>query len=73
MWWKSIGKHEIARTVLERLNKRGEGSLRERREVLRRVVEFTSFDACWQDDQMKAKGFVASIRESWTRRTPSRA
>jgi restriction system protein len=23
---KSIGKHEIARTVLERLNKRGEGS-----------------------------------------------
>jgi hypothetical protein len=60
---KSIGKHEIARTVLERLNKRGEGSLRERREVLRRVVEFTNFDACWQDDQMKAKGFVASIRE----------
>ena len=60
---KGIGKHEIARTVLQRLNSRGEASLRERREVLRRVVEFTHFDACWQDDQMKAKGFVASIRE----------
>jgi len=60
---KSIGKHEIARTVLQRLNSSGEASLRERREVLRRVVEFTNFDACWQDDQMKAKGFVASIRE----------
>jgi restriction system protein len=59
----SIGKHEIARTVLERLNGRGEKSLRERREVLRRVVEFTNYDACWQDDQMKAKGFVASIRD----------
>jgi hypothetical protein len=60
---QSIGKHEIARTVLERLNRRGEGALRERREVLRRVVDFTNFDACWQTDQMKAKGFVASIRE----------
>lgn len=60
---KSIGKHEIARTILERVNSRGETSLRERREVLRRVVDFNNFDACWQDDQMKAKGFVASIRE----------
>jgi restriction system protein len=60
---ESVGKHEIARTVLERLNQRGEGALRERREVLRRVVDFNNFDACWQNDQMKAKGFVASIRE----------
>jgi restriction system protein len=60
---KNIGKHEIVRTVLQRLNSRGELSLRERREVLRRVVEFANFDACWKDDQMKAKGFVASIRE----------
>lgn len=59
----SIGKHEIARTVLERLNSRGEPALRYRREVLRRVVEFANFDACWPNDQMKAKGFVASIRD----------
>ena len=58
-----IGKAEIARTVLERLNKRGEATLRERRELLRRVVEFTNFDACWPDDQMKAKGLVASVRD----------
>ena len=44
---KKIGNHEIARTILERLNKRGEASLREWREGLRRVVEFTNFDACW--------------------------
>lgn len=59
----SIGKHEIARTVLERLNSLGEPALRYRREVLRRVVEFSNFDACWPNDQMKAKGFVASIRD----------
>ena len=60
---KNIGKFEIARTVLQRVNERGEGTLRERREVLRRVVEFTNFDACWPDDQLKAKGQVASIRD----------
>lgn len=60
---KEIGKHEIARVALERINARGERTLRERREVLRRVVEFTSYDACWPDDQLKAKGLVASIRD----------
>ncbi|MPY86734.1 MAG: hypothetical protein GEU99_02300 [Luteitalea sp.] len=60
---RQIGKAEIARTVIERLNARGEACLRERREVLRRVVEFTNYDACWPDDQLKAKGLVASIRE----------
>jgi len=58
-----INKYEIVRTVLERLNARGESSLRERREVLRRVVEFTNFDTCWPADQLKAKGLVASIRD----------
>lgn len=58
-----INKYEIVRTVLERLNARGEATLRERREALRRVVEFTNFDTCWPDDQLKAKGLVASIRE----------
>jgi len=60
---KNIGKFEIARTVLRRLNDRGEATLRERREVLRRVVEFTNFDACWPDDQLKAKGAVAGVRD----------
>jgi len=60
---KEIGKHEIARVALERLNASGERTLRQRREVLRRVVEFTNYDACWPDDQLKARGLVASIRD----------
>lgn len=58
-----IKKYEITRTILERLNAKGESSLRERREVLKRVVEFSNFDSCWPNDRMAAKGFVASIRE----------
>lgn len=60
---KEVNKYEMVRTVLERLNAKGESTLRERREVLRRVVDFTNFDTCWPDDQLKAKGLVASIRE----------
>ncbi|MEB2540099.1 restriction endonuclease [Burkholderia cenocepacia] len=60
---KDINKYEMVRAVLERLNTKGEAALRERREVLRRVVEFSNFDTCWPDDQLKAKGLVASIRE----------
>ena len=58
-----IKKYEIVRTILVRLNERGERTLRERREVLRRVVEFTNFDSCWPNDQLKAKGLVADIRD----------
>ena len=60
---KGINKFEIVRKILERLNARGESTLRERREVLRRVVEFTNFDSCWPNDQLKAKGLVAGIRD----------
>lgn len=60
---KEINKYEIVRAVLERLNAKGEAALRERREILRRVVDFANFDTCWPDDQLKAKGLVASIRE----------
>lgn len=60
---KEINKYEITRQVLGRLNDRGEACLRERREVLRRVVEFTNFDSCWPTDQLKVKGLVASVRE----------
>jgi restriction system protein len=58
-----INKYEIAHSVLDQLNLRGEVTLRARREVLRRVVEFTNFDTCWPADQLKAKGLVTSIRE----------
>ena len=58
----SVNKYEIVREVLVRLNDRGETTLRERREVLRRVVEFEDFSTCWANDQLKAKGLVAEIR-----------
>ncbi len=59
----AVNKYKIVRQVLQDLNQRGEVALRERRELLRRTVEFSNFDACWPSDQMKAKGLIASIRE----------
>ncbi|MBT2683366.1 restriction endonuclease [Bacillus sp. ISL-37] len=60
---QSITKYEIVRNVLSRLNEAGEKALRERREILKRVVEFESFSSCWPDDQLKAKGLVAEIQK----------
>ncbi len=60
---EAVSKYRIARDVLQDMNQRGEIALRERRELLRRTVEFSNFDACWPNDQMKAKGHIASIRE----------
>jgi hypothetical protein len=59
----SINKFDIVRQVLTKLNERGEACLRERREVLKRVVELESFSACWEGDQLKAKGLIAEIRD----------
>jgi len=56
-------KYQVTRELLTTLNESGEKSLRERREVLRRVTEFENFSACWEGDQLKAKGLVAEIRQ----------
>ena len=65
--WKEdkerINKYEITRLVLTTLNERGEASLRERREILKRIVGFDNFSVCWDSDRLKAKGLVAEIRE----------
>ena len=65
--WKvnkeGITKYEITRLVLKTLNEKGEACLRERREVLKRVVEFDNFSSCWENDRLKAKGLMADIRE----------
>jgi hypothetical protein len=60
----SITKFEIVRTVLARLNTRGDSGLGPRRGVIRRVVEFEDFESCWDNDRLKAKGLVASVREA---------
>lgn len=57
-----LSKFEITRTVLSHINERGDAGLRERREVLKRVVEFEDFSTCWPEDQLKAKGLIAEIR-----------
>jgi hypothetical protein len=57
-----INKYEIARTVLTRLNEKGEATLRERREILKRITEFEDFSTCWPKDQLEAMGLVAEIR-----------
>jgi hypothetical protein len=63
--WKkdkdSISKKDIARQVLTAINECGEACLRERREVLKRVIEFDDFSACWDKDQLPAQGLVAKI------------
>lgn len=61
---KLVNKYEIARNVLTKVNARGDSGLRARREILKRVVEFESFETCWSADQYKAKGLVASVREA---------
>jgi restriction endonuclease Mrr len=58
----TVNKYEITREVLVRLNDRGEATLRERREVLKRVIECEDFSTCWPNDQLKAKGLVGEIR-----------
>ena len=60
----AINKFEIVRNALAKVNARGDSGLRARREIVKRVVEFESFETCWPADQYKAKGLVASIREA---------
>jgi restriction system protein len=57
-----IGKYEIARTVLTRLNEGGDTYLRQRREVVKQVTEFEDFYTCWPNEQLEARGLVAQVR-----------
>lgn len=75
----NIGKYEIARNVLTRVNEKGDTTLRERREIVKRVVEFEDFSTCWPNDRLDAIGLVAEIRrvvnvkDSFTRMNQERA
>lgn len=60
----SINKFEIARQVLVKINARGDSGLRPRREIIKRVVEFEDYSSCWPEDQLKARGLVAAVREA---------
>ncbi|MCI5117278.1 MAG: restriction endonuclease [Candidatus Electrothrix sp. LOE1_4_5] len=59
---KNINKYEIARTMIQRINEKGDSGLQARREVIKRVVEFEDYSTCWPNDQLKAKGLVGELR-----------
>jgi hypothetical protein len=60
---EAFNKYLVTRDLLAKLNQLGEQSLRERREILKRVTEFADFSVCWESDQAPARGLVAQIRE----------
>lgn len=60
---ESFNKYNVTRSVLTLLNERGERTLGERREILRRVVDFSDFSVCWPNDELAARGLVSHIRE----------
>lgn len=60
---ESINKYDIARSVLTKVNARGDSGLGARREIIKRIVEFEEFSTCWPNDQLKAKGLVADLRK----------
>jgi hypothetical protein len=59
----SVKKHEIARSILCRLNGAGEPALAFRREVIKRISEFDDFSSCYDNDRLKAQGLVAQIQK----------
>jgi len=59
----SVKKHELARSLLCRLNDAGEPALALRREILKRVCQFEDFSGCWDNDRYKAQGLVAQIQK----------
>ena len=58
----SINKFAMVRRLLTSLNEAGDATLRTRRELLKRVVEFEDFSTCWPGDRLEAEGLVARIR-----------
>ncbi|MDR3244747.1 MAG: restriction endonuclease [Elusimicrobiota bacterium] len=60
---ESINKFEICRKILDRINEDTDKYLRERREIIKRIVEFEAFSTCWENDQFKAKGLISEIQK----------
>ena len=60
---ESFNKYPVAQELLKKINEKGDGALKERREVLKRVTEFQDFSVCWPTDQAPARGLVAQIRD----------
>jgi restriction system protein len=60
-----VGKYEVVRDVLKRLNEDKTGyGLQQRREIIKRVTTWEKFSTLWPDDQLTAKGLVAEIQQA---------
>jgi len=59
----SIYKREIAQQLLVLVNEGGDATLRQRREIVKRVVEWENFDTCYDDNRLAAQGLVAQVRK----------
>ena len=59
----AFSKYHIAREVLIQLNERGDAGLAARRQVIKRVSEFEEYSSCYPDNQLKAQGAVAAVRQ----------
>jgi restriction system protein len=60
---ETFNKYHVTRALLANVNEKGEGALRERREILKRVTEFDDFSVCWESDRAAARGLVAQVRD----------
>jgi restriction system protein len=65
-------------SMVTALNEQGDQALRPRRQVLKRITEFDDFGSCYPDNQLKAKGAVATLaqlinkKDSFTRMDQAR-
>ncbi len=59
----SVKKREIAQPLLVLVNEGGDAMLRQRREIVKRVVEWENFSTCWPEQQLQAQGLVAQVRK----------
>jgi len=59
----TYSKYHITRDLLTHVNELGDKGLGQRRQILKRVSEYDDFSACYPDNQMKARGAVATVAQ----------
>lgn len=59
----AVKKHTVTKAILTELNRMQDQAIGVRREVLKRVIEFENFSACWPEERDKAKLSVIEVRE----------
>jgi hypothetical protein len=58
-----FSKYHISREILAHVNELGDPGLGQRRQILMRLSEFDEFSSCYPDNQMKARGAVATVAQ----------